>query len=427
MPPSSPPLEPDAVAAPAAAASARPWAVALAGLAALAVAMGVGRFAFTPLLPMMLHDGGLSLEQGGWLATWNYIGYFAGAVACLWLRLDPARMVRWGLAATVALTFSMALPGGVVVWSLWRGAAGVASAVVLVYTTAWCMQRLADARRPELGGLIFCGPGLGIAATGLSAFGMVAAGWPAAPGWVCCGVLALVLAAAVWQVFRPARAAPGPRAAPMPATPSASAAQANQFGAQAWVVTLAYGLAGFGYIITATFLPVIARQAMPGTLWADLFWPLFGLAAALGALAAVRIGVGHDNRILLAIAYTMQAVGVAIAAWWPTLAGFALSSLLAGLPFTALVLFAMHEARRLADGSAARLIGLMTASYALGQIVGPPFATALVARTGGFAASLLGAAAALLLGAALFLVLRRAAPMSVAASTREQGDTVQTG
>ncbi|MFX6040575.1 YbfB/YjiJ family MFS transporter, partial [Acinetobacter baumannii] len=83
-----------------------------------------------------------------------------------------------------------------------------------------------------------------------------------------------------------------------------------------------------------------------------------------------------------------------IAAVWPTLAGFALSSLLAGLPFTALVLFAMHEARRLAGDQAPRLIGLMTAAYGLGQIVGPPFATALVARTGGFAASLLGAALA---------------------------------
>ncbi|TWG89247.1 putative MFS family arabinose efflux permease [Cupriavidus gilardii J11] len=408
--PSSPLRQPELDAdgaAVAAASSAGPWAIALSGLAALAVAMGIGRFAFTPLLPMMLHDGDVTLHQGGWLATWNYIGYFAGAVACMFLRLDAARMVRWGLVATVLLTAAMALPGGMAAGALWRTAAGVASAVVLVYTTTWCMQRLAEAGRPALGGFIFCGPGLGIAITGLSAFAMVAGGWTAAWGWVAFAVLGCVLVGAVWPVFRPAATRGG-------AIPAAGghARHGGRLGTQAWVLTVAYGLAGFGYIITATFLPVIARQAMPGSLWADLFWPLFGASVAVGALTAVRIGVGHDNRVLLACAYTMQAVGVAIAALWPTLAGFTVSSLLAGLPFTALVLFAMHEARRLAGDNAAPLIGLMTSAYALGQIAGPPFATALVTHTGGFAGSLAGAAAALLVGAALFVWLRRVAPLA---------------
>lgn len=417
--PSSPVRQPELDADPAAARAgsfAGPWAIALSGLAALAVAMGIGRFAFTPLLPMMLHDGDVTLQQGGWLATWNYIGYFAGAVACLFLRLDAARMVRWGLVATVLLTAAMALPGGMVAGVLWRTAAGGASAVVLVYTTTWCMQRLAETGRPALGGFIFCGPGLGIAITGLSAFAMVAAGWTAAWGWIAFAVLGCVLVAAVWPVFRPAR----PLGEAKRAAGGAEARHGRRLGTEAWVLTVAYGLAGFGYIITATFLPVIARQAMPGSLWADLFWPLFGASVAAGALTAVRIGVGHDNRVLLAAAYTMQAVGVAIAALWPTLAGFALSSLLAGLPFTALVLFAMHEARRLAGDNAAPLIGLMTSAYALGQIAGPPFATALVSHTGGFAASLLGAAAALLAGAALYLWLRRAAPL--AATARPAGE-----
>ncbi len=389
------------------------WAVALGGLVSLAVAMGIGRFAFTPLLPMMLHDGSVTLHQGGWIATWNYIGYFAGALACLLIRPDAARMVRWGLAATVALTLAMALPLGMLSWSLWRAAAGVASAFVLVYTAAWCMQRLAEAGKPALGGLIFCGPGIGIVATGVSAFGMVGMDWSAAWGWIAFGVLALLLVAAVWRIFRPDAA---PRAGAAPASATAAPARMAAMSGEAWALTVAYGLAGFGYIITATFLPVIAREAMPGSLWADLFWPLFGAAVALGALTAVRIGVRHDNRVLLALAYGMQATGVAIAAVWPTLAGFALSSLLAGLPFTALVLFAMHEARRLAGDQAPRLIGLMTAAYGLGQIVGPPFATALVARTGGFAASLAGAALALLVGALIYLWLRRIAPLPSAAA-----------
>jgi len=379
-------------------------AVALAGLVSLAVVMGIGRFAFTPLLPMMLHDGSVTLEQGGWLASVNYLGYFAGAAVCLFIRPEPVRMIRVGLVATVLLTLAMAAPGGMVAWSVWRGAAGVASALVLVYVSAWCLQRLAELGKPALGGLIFCGPGLGIAATGLPAFGMVAAGWDAVRGWIAFGILALVLTAAVWRVFVPV--APG----------TASAAAATPSGArldrEAWALTFAYGLAGFGYIITATFLPVIARHAMPGSLWADLFWPMFGVGSALGALIASRFGMEHDSRRLLVWLYLMQAVGVAIAVVWPTVTGFALSSVLAGLPFTALVSFAMREARRLWGARAPQLIGLMTAAYGLGQIAGPPLATALVARTGGFGASLTCAAVALALGAGIFAWMRRAMPTS---------------
>ncbi|WP_416049315.1 YbfB/YjiJ family MFS transporter [Cupriavidus basilensis] len=377
------------------------WAVALAGLVALGVAMGVGRFAFTPLLPMMLHDGSVTLGEGGWLATLNYLGYFAGAAACLFIRPDPARMVRLGMAATVVLTFGMAAPGGMAAWGLWRAAAGVASAMVMVYGSAWCMHRLAELGRASLGGVIFCGPGIGIVITGVSVFAMVSAGWRASWGWLAFGVLAVLLVSAVWQVFTPA-----PRTAHA-AGPAAPAQAAPRLGRETWLLTFAYGLAGFGYIITATFLPVIARQAMPGSLWADLFWPIFGVGVTIGAFVASRVSTERDNRRLLAFTYVMQAIGVAIAVVWPTVAGFALSSMLAGLPFNALVSFAMREARRLWGTQAQRLMGLMTASYGLGQIVGPPLATALVARTGGFAASLGCAVAALLLGGAIFAWMSR--------------------
>lgn len=406
-------LEPEHPAARAAAAlphrAAGPVAVALAGLVSLAVVMGIGRFAFTPLLPMMLHDGTVTLDQGGWLATVNYIGYFIGAAVCMFIRPDAVRMVRWGLVATVLLTLGMALPGGMPAWSLWRAAAGVASAVVMVYTAAWCLQRLAELGQPALAGLIFCGPGLGIVVTGLGASGMVGAGWHAEHGWLAFTALAVVLTAAVWRIFvaPPAVAATAAPAAQAPSSPPGGA----RLDAQTWALTFAYGLAGFGYIITATFLPVIARQALPGTVWADLFWPIFGAGVAVGAFLATRVGMAHDNRKLLALLYGMQALGVAIAVVLPSVAGFALSSLLAGLPFTALVAFAMREARRLWGPQAPRLMGLMTASYGLGQIAGPPLATALVARTGGFAASLACAAAALALGALVFAWMRRAWPL----------------
>ncbi|KAI3590042.1 putative MFS-type transporter [Cupriavidus sp. U2] len=388
--------------------TAGPLAVALAGLVSLALAMGIGRFAFTPLLPMMLHDGTVTLAEGSALATLNYIGYLAGAVLCLFIRPDPVRMVRGALALTVGLTLAMALPGGMPAWLAWRTLAGIASALVMVYGTAWCMQRLAELGHPTLGGLMFCGPGIGIVVTGFSAFAMVGAGWQANWGWITFTILGAVMLVPVWRVYGSA----APTSA-LGATPGAATTPAPtpRLDVETWALTLAYGLAGFGYIITATFLPVIARHAMPGSVWADLFWPILGAGVAVGAWLATRVGMHHDNRRMMMVLYTLQAAGVGVAAVWPTVAGFALSSLLVGLPFTALVSFAMREARRLWGGRAAKLIGLMTAAYAIGQIAGPPLATALVARTGGFGASLGVAALALLSGALIFLWMWRTMPV----------------
>ncbi|MFC0128926.1 YbfB/YjiJ family MFS transporter [Ralstonia solanacearum] len=382
------------------------WRVAIAGMIALSVAMGIGRFAFTPILPMMLHDGNVTLAQGSWLATGNYLGYFVGALACMAVRGDAARLTRAGLVATVLLTAGMGVLQGQPAWLVLRFVAGMASALVFVFTAGWCLHRLTELGHAKLGGIIFCGPGLGITLPGLIASGMVALGWHAQSAWIAFGALCAALSAVVWPTIRPERQPHAP--APVPG----AAGAAPRLDVPTIALTLAYGLAGFGYIITATFLPVIARRVLPaGSIWPDLFWPIFGVGVALGAFLSTRISLARDNRALLAAAYAMQAVAVAASIAWPTVGGLALSSLLLGLPFTAITLFAMREARRLWPHAVPRLMGLMTAAYGIGQIAGPPLANRLFAATGGFNASLAVAVATLVLGMAMFLAVRRIAPV----------------
>ena len=382
-------------------------------MAALAAAMGIGRFAFTPLLPMMLHDGVVDIATGSWLATANYAGYLAGALlymALPWLGRRAggvpgnAALVRGGLVATVLLTAALALPWPTV-WPLMRLLAGVASAMVFLGTANWCMGRLAHLGRPALGGLIFCGPGLGIVATGLPTGAMVAAGWSAAAGWAVFAVLAALLCALVWPVVQgveaPAAGAAGPAAAPVLQRPAPHPA------AERALLACAYGLAGLGYIVTATFLPVIARAALPaGSVWPDLFWPIFGAGVALGALLSTRIAPTRDRRVLLAWAYALQAAAIALPLLWPGRAGFALGSLLLGLPFTAITFFALQEARHQWPQAAAGFTGLLTALYGIGQIAGPPMAAALLARAGsqaqGFEWALGVAGCVLVVGAGLY-------------------------
>jgi MFS family permease len=206
-----------------------------------------------------------------------------------------------------------------------------------------------------------------------------------------------------------ATAAPGPAAATPDAVersdyghatrPTMSDERRSHPADAFWLVVL-YGVPGFGYIITATFLPVIARHALPGSPWPDLFWPMFGAALIVGALLAARLPLHVDNRVLLAGSYVLQACGIALGIVWPTAGGFSLGSILIGVPFTAITLFAMREARRLRGDDAAGLMGYATAAYGLGQIIGPLVAAPIAAHTGSFSPALWLAAGVLLLGAA---------------------------
>ncbi|WP_042298695.1 YbfB/YjiJ family MFS transporter [Paraburkholderia kururiensis] len=396
----------------------RAGAAALACMVGLAVALGVGRFAFTPLLPLMLADGSVGLKAGSWLASANYAGYFAGALSCAALRMAPARMIRFGLAATVLLTAAMGVGHLLAVWLVVRFVAGVVSAWTFVFVSQWGLRRLAELHASEWGGVIYAGPGVGIVLTGL--IGRALDGHRAAPGWLGFAALSAVLSIAIWRTFgvagTPASAAT-PNAvatAAVPSAPSAPSADPRRRRADAVGLVVLYGMPGFGYIITATFLPVIARSALPaGSPWPDLFWPMFGAALIVGALAAARLPAHWDNRLLLAAGCATQALGIAAGIVWPNAAGFSVGSALLGLPFTAITLFAMRDARRLHGARATGLMGYATASYGVGQILGPLVAAPLTARFGSFTPALGVAAAALVAGAAGFVAMamlgRRAA------------------
>lgn len=404
-------------------ASPKPWHVVVAGIVALAVAMGIGRFAFTPLLPMMLADRVIDLAAASWLASANYLGYMLGALWCtvqpwVWRKLGIARpvkapaMVRAGLAATVVFTLGMALQMPYT-WPWMRFAAGVASALVFVYTSGWCLARLARLNQPSMGALMYTGPGCGIVLSGLAVTAMVSLHRSAAAGWLIFGLLAAALTATVWRVFRP-RHEPSFAAPAAENVTAARAAGAHGFG-ETSLLAIAYGLSGFGYIISATFLPVIARQALPGSVWLDLFWPIFGIGVIAGALIASRIRTVGDLRLRLAVCYLIQALGISASVIYPNLAGFALGSFLTGLPFTAISFFGMQEARRMQPMHASSMMGLLTALYGLGQVIGPPLVALLLAHTAsltkGFSLSLQIAAAALVLGALLYGLMVRIFPL----------------
>ena len=386
-------------------------AIVLASAASLAVAMGIGRFAYTSILPMMLYDGVLDLAFGSTLASANYLGYLIGAMLCMVLprSWSSSVLIRAGLVATILLTLAMRIESQPL-WIGLRFVAGVTTGIVLVHTSRWCLTLLQAKGKIALGSAMFAGVGLGIALSGMAVGGMVQLGWSSAQAWTGFAAVALVLVAAGWRVFRFVETPFAPQAVARPQTaPKAPPAPGNL--AEMTLFSVAYGLAGFGYIVTATYLPVIARAALPAAAsgWADLFWPAFGLAAAIGSVMVMRAGGIRDPRHALVVCYLLQAFGVVFGILMPTVWGFLLSSVLAGLPFTAINYFSMREVTRLKPLDAARYIGMLTAIFSIGQLVGPPMVKAFLSHTAdpqtAFAHSIEVAGAALAVGGVIVFAL----------------------
>jgi len=366
--------------------------VALAGLIALAVAMGIGRFAFTPILPMMQEDAGVSIAMGGWLASANYVGYLAGALSVIWWRIGATTGIRVGLATIGLATLAMGLEHHFALWVVLRALAGVASAWVLIYVSAWCLESLASLGRPGLGSTVYAGVGAGIALAGALCLALMRAGAGSARAWIVLGALAIVLSLAIWTVVRPRAGSP--------------AAEAERSGARGMVwdreslrLVLCYGAFGFGYIIPATFLPVMAKQAIADPAVFGWSWPVFG-AAAMGSTLGTAILRGFiTNRRLWIASHLVMAFGVALPIVWSGITPIMLAALCVGGTFMVITMVGMQEARSVAGARATGLMAAMTSAFALGQIAGPISVSLVVGAGGNVSAALVIACIVLVVSA----------------------------
>ena len=364
-------------------------AIGLAGLLSLSVAMGFGRFSFTPMLPLMIQDGQVDLASGGWIAAANYLGYLVGALTAGPLARTPLRMARLALGLTVGLLAAMAFPLGPWGWAVVRAVAGAASAWAFVATSVWCLGVLAQrSLAGESSGWssgLYSGVGIGITLTGLYCLVAASAEVGAASLWLQLALLAALLVVPVWRVMarlQASRAQVAPAAEPSPqqsvadspVVPTAAsgqpagAASATLGSPRMRPLIVSYGVFGFGYILPATFLPALARTLVPDPRLFGLAWPLWGLAALLSVLLAVW-WLRHATRLRVwAVTQALMGLGALAPSLW--LAGWtiALSALLVGGTFMVMTLAAVQEAR--ARGGAV-VLPRMTAAFALGQIAGP--------------------------------------------------------
>ena len=142
--------------------------ITLVGLVSLALAMGIGRFAFTPLLPMMLEDGLVSIIDGGFLASVHFFGYWLGAVLAAKIPYAPKTTLRVSLVAVGVATLGMGVTDNLTVWLFLRWLSGVCSALTLVLVSNYYVRYLDKNCRADYQGWVFSGVGAGIFIAGLA-------------------------------------------------------------------------------------------------------------------------------------------------------------------------------------------------------------------------------------------------------------------
>lgn len=354
--------------------------ITLAGFLALAIAMGIGRFAFTPLLPMMVNDRLVTIPEGGVLASVHFLGYWLGAMFAARLTVSPTRALFVSLLVIGAATLGMGLTENFTLWLILRFLCGVCSAVTLVIVANHAIRSLAATGQARLQGWIFSGVGAGIALAGLSALAMMAGGIGSASSWEILGAVSLATGVAVCLLTGDAfpHTVSGAESRPLPRTPLA------------WSVIIAYGAAGIGYIIPATYLPVMAQAVVPTPLVFGWSWPVFGAAAFLSTLLSARLHTSFSNRQIWIVSQLVMAAGLLLPVLYPHIATVTAAGVCVGGTFMVITMAGMKEAHRIAaTADVQRHIAALTASFATGQMIGPAIAGWIFAATSSFSSLLI--------------------------------------
>ena len=375
-----------------------------AGICSLLLALGVARFAYTPLLPLMQEQAGLGIREAGWLAAINYTGYLCGALVASLISdlVLKDRLFRLGMLVALLSTLLMGLTTNEVLWAVSRFFAGLSSAAGMLLGTGLILNWLIrNNHRSELG-IHFAGIGLGIA--GCAALVELLNQWLNwREQWFVFTAISFPLAIlALRWLPRPDTSGLTTTGQKMEDRPPSAL--------YLWIFMAAYFCAGIGYVVSATFIVAIVEN-LPGL---DGQGNLAFLAIGIGAAPACIVWdfiarrTGELNALILAA--VLQIVGILLPIYPGGLTMTILGALLFGGTFVGMVSLVMTVAGRYYPTRPAKMMGKMTLSYGTAQIIGPVATGALAVHFGSYAAGLYLAAAVMLLGTCLLLALKLVKP-----------------
>lgn len=371
-----------------------------AGVISLILMLGVARFAYTPLLPLMQQQASLGISEGGWLASINYMGYFTGVLiaASISNMMLKDRLYRLGIIVAIISTLGMALTTNFWVWSLMRYFAGLSSAAGILLGSGLILNWLIRHHyRSELG-IHFAGAGLGIAFCSYIV-SVMTPDFDWREQWFALSILGVLMAIPAWVWL------PKPKDSHLMKSGEAlvdnppSTAYLRLFIA-------AYMCAGVGYVISATFIVAIVNQQNPLADEGTLVFMVLGLAAAPACIIWDLVARKMGDLNALALAFAIHTLGIVLPVFNTGSTAAYISAILFGGTFIGIVSLVLTMAGRLYPSAPSKMMGKMTISYGVAQIVAPAITGQIAEMGGSYRDGLTMAGAFMVVGTLLVLLLR---------------------
>lgn len=364
------------------------------GVFALMIAMGIGRFSYTVILPYMQEASGFSRATAGYLATSNYLGYLIGALVVGLLPIEQKRVpfLQVGLIISMLTTAFMGFTETIIIWYVLRFISGVMSAFIFVVIASLVLDQLADNNKSHLSGLFYSGVGIGIAISAIIVSPIHAIfKWNGT--WIALALLCVLLFVFIVLFIKSiphSKKQYGNQSIPVPKMPPKSWLK--------WLI-VAYSLEGLGYIVTGTFIVSIAQESTSFHGNAALVWFVAGLAAIPSCIICSKLAQRFGYVKILLISMVVQAVGIALPAIATNTITLYISAFIFGATFMGITTIVTTLARHIVPVNSHRILGYLTAGYALGQMVGPTVGGVLANATNSYQYSLVGAATVVIIGA----------------------------
>ncbi|KAA0873760.1 YbfB/YjiJ family MFS transporter [Nitrincola tapanii] len=375
--------------------------VLLAGVFSQILCIGIARFAYTPLLPVMQAETWLGDAEGGWLAAINYSGYMCGALLAASisdLHLKD-RLYRVGLILAIFSTLGMALADNFLLWSSMRFLAGLSSSASMLIASGLILNWLIrHNQRSELG-IHFAGVGIGIIFAALAVEWMLRSqqSWDAQ--WFGLALIGGVLLLPAWRWL--------PRPDPFPSGQSSQTMADQPPTARfMWAMQAAYFCAGYGYVVSATFIVAIVERVPELQGQGTWVFAVLGLGAAPSVIIwdLVARRTGYLNALILAM--LLKIVSILLPVWDTRAEMVFLSAFIFGVTSIGCVGLVLTMAGRLYPSRPAKLMGRMTLSYGVAQVFAPALTGILAARSGDYNLGLIIAGSVMCLGTLLILLLK---------------------
>lgn len=364
------------------------------GIFALVIAMGIGRFSYTVILPYMQDTFTFSRATAGYLATSNYLGYLVGALVAGRLQLADKRIpfLQIALVISILTTALMGFTDTVIVWYVLRCISGVMSAFIFVVAASLVLDQLAGNGKAHLSGLFYSGVGLGIALSAIIVSPIHALfDWNGT--WIALAIFCVLLFIFIIIFIKPVT----PSVQQKGNTAKASL-KAPPTTWMKWLI-IAYSLEGLGYIVTGTFIVAIAEESTNFHGDAAFVWFVVGVAAIPSCIVWSKLAQRYGYVRIILISMLFQGLGIVLPAFATNTITLYTSAFIFGATFMGITTVATTLARQILPVNSHQILGYLTAGYALGQMLGPSLAGALANYTNSYQYAIFGATAVVVVGA----------------------------